>query len=193
MILLNSNEFATRLSAFFSWKCVSHLSREYHLSEIGSVRRGARENEQEERRQRLKRLKKNYSFLYTTTYFKKVVFRETHEKSILKVATISRLLTASRYLRNYNDPKFSWILIAFNGVLTCVERYLLYRKVLLNIEDYLNWFKSYPQVIPHSRWIEWIELDRKIRVRAKVTRAKRSAGSYRKTEKGPPFLLTPVC
>lgn len=107
MILLNSNEFATRLSAFFSWKCVSHLSREYHLSEIGSVRRGARENEQEERRQRLKRLKKNYSFLYTTTYFKKVIFRETHEKSILKVATISRLLTASRYLRNYNDPKFS--------------------------------------------------------------------------------------
>lgn len=116
--------------------------------------------EQEERRQRLKRLKKNYSFLYTTTYFKKVVFRETHEKSILKVATISRLLTASRYLRNYNDPKFSWILIAFNGVLTCVERYLLYRKVLLNIEDYLNWFKSYPQVIPHSRWIGSSSIDR---------------------------------
>lgn len=115
--------------------------------------------EQEERRQRLKRLKKNYSFLYTTTYFKKVVFRETHEKSILKVATISRLLTASRYLRNYNDPKFSWILIAFNGVLTCVERYLLYRKVLLNIEDYLNWFKSYPQVIPHSRWIGSSSID----------------------------------
>lgn len=113
--------------------------------------------EQEERRQRLKRLKKNYSFLYTTTYFKK--FRETYEKSILKVATISRLLTASRYLRNYNDPKFSWILIAFNRVLTCVERYLLYRKVLLNIEDYLNWFKSYPQVIPHSRWIGSSSID----------------------------------